>query len=75
LGELEREAEKKKDELKLIYKDIKAVEVVKEKLEMEMRRKEFSIEMQRANFLHLIKKFLTSGEKFKEVGKTENVNF
>jgi flagellar motility protein MotE (MotC chaperone) len=58
LGELEREAEKKKDELKLIYKDIKAVEVVKEKLEMEMRRKEFSIEMQRANFFHLIKKLL-----------------
>jgi flagellar motility protein MotE (MotC chaperone) len=58
LGELEREAEKKKDELKLIYKDIKAVEVVKGKLERDMRRKEFSIEMQRANFFHLIKKFL-----------------
>ncbi|MFZ8784172.1 magnesium transporter MgtE N-terminal domain-containing protein [Thermocrinis sp.] len=59
LGELENETEKKKDELKLIYKDIKAVEVVKGRLETEMRRKEFSIEMQRANFLHLIiKKFL-----------------
>jgi len=58
LGELERETEKKKDELKLIYKDIKAVEVVKGRFEMEMRRKEFSLEMQRANFLHLIKKFL-----------------
>jgi hypothetical protein len=50
LGELERENERKKDELKLIYKDIKAVEVVKGKFEMKMRRKGFSIEMQRANF-------------------------
>ena len=58
LGDLEREAEKKKDELRLIYKDIKAVEVVKGRLETEMRRKESSLEMQRANFLHLIKKFL-----------------
>jgi flagellar motility protein MotE (MotC chaperone) len=58
LGDLERETEKKKDELKLIYKDIKAVEVVKGKLETEMRRKESSLEMQRANFFHLIKKFL-----------------
>ncbi len=58
LGGLEREVEKKKDELKLIYKDIKTVEIVEGKLKTEMRRKEFSIEMQRANFLHLIKKFL-----------------
>jgi cell division protein FtsB len=34
------------------------VEVVKGKLETEMRKRESSLEMQRANFLHFIKKFL-----------------
>ncbi len=59
LDEIERQMEKKKEELKLIYKDIKVVEVVNERWNAQMRRRETSIEMQRANFYHLIKKLLT----------------
>ncbi|WP_448587556.1 magnesium transporter MgtE N-terminal domain-containing protein [Thermocrinis sp.] len=53
-----KERESKKEELKSIYKDIKAVEVVKGRLESEFMRKENAVEMLRSNFFYLIKKFL-----------------
>ncbi len=55
---LNQQKARKQEELKSIYREIKGVEVVKHRLEYELRRKESSVEMLRSNFFHLIKKFL-----------------
>ncbi|WP_448584529.1 magnesium transporter MgtE N-terminal domain-containing protein [Thermocrinis sp.] len=58
LAILSQQRASKREELKSLYKEIKAVEVVKRRLEYEFRRKENSVEMLRSNFFYLIKKFL-----------------
>jgi len=56
LTDLVQKKQIKQEELKSVYRDIKAVEVVKDRLNVESMRKERAIEMLRASFFYLIKK-------------------
>ncbi|MFN4319498.1 MAG: hypothetical protein ACK4FY_03330 [Aquificaceae bacterium] len=57
LKELKRLKEERKERLKEAYKDIKALEILKENFDRIQRLKTNNLEAQNVNFMHLIKRW------------------
>lgn len=57
LSQLEAIREEKKHRLKEAYRDVKALEILKEVWDKNQRSREASLEAQRSGFLHLIKRW------------------
>jgi len=57
LKELKRLKEERKQRLKEVYKDLKALEILKENFDKMQRFKTNNLEAQNVNFMHLIKRW------------------
>ena len=57
LTELKQFKEERKQRLKEAYKDLKALEILKENFDRMQRFKTVSLEAQNVNFMHLIKRW------------------